>query len=122
VLLAILAAAPLIPLAAASAPSAVADCSSHGILTHHYSVTQLRSALTAMPADVQEYTDCYNVIHNQLLAEIPGGHHSAGGSSSSGGGSSFPTALLAGLIVLVVIGAGAGAYAMTRRSGPPSAP
>jgi len=75
-----------------------------------------------MPADVQEYTDCYNVIHNQLLAEIPGGHHSAGGSSSSGGGSSFPTALLAGLIVLVVIGAGAGAYAMTRRSGPPSAP
>ncbi len=73
-----------------------------------------------MPTDVQEYTDCYNVIHNQLLAEVPGGHITGG--AGSGGGSSFPTALLIALIVLVVIGAGAGAFAMTRRGGPPDPP
>jgi hypothetical protein len=72
-----------------------------------------------MPADIQEYTDCYNVIHNELLAQIPNAHLSGGGASTGGGGSSFlPTPLLVALIVLVVGGMAAGGFALQRRSGP----
>jgi hypothetical protein len=53
-----------------------------------------------MPADVKEYTDCYDVIQRTLLAQA-GGH--GGGSGGSGSGGSFlPTPLLVVLIVLAL--------------------
>jgi hypothetical protein len=104
---------------AVAASSAVTDCSSHGRLTQHYTVGQLRTALDTMPADVQEYTNCYTVIHDQILAQIPGRH--AGVADSSGGGSSFlSTPLLVVLIVLLVGGGALAGLAIQRRGDPPS--
>lgn len=100
---------------AASSP-AIADCTAHGRLTQHYSVAQLHNALSAMPADVQEYTNCYDVIQNALLAEIPGKHKDA--PSSSSGGSSVSTPVVAAIVVLALGGITAGAVAIRRRNTP----
>ncbi len=113
--LAALAAGPAITSAVAATSPPVSDCNSHGKLTGHYSVTELRTALATMPADVQEYTNCYQVIQHQMLAQIPGSHVKA--SDSSGSGSSFlPTPVLIVLIVLVLGGAAAGGLAIQRRN------
>ena len=113
-----LAAWAAVPAAAANS-GPVADCNAHGRLTQHYTVEQLRTALATMPADVQEYTNCYDVIQSQMLAEIPG-HHGRGGHDPSSGGSSFiSTPLLIALIVLVLGGAALAGIAIQRRSGPP---
>lgn len=102
---------------ASNAP-AVSDCSAHGRLTQHYSVAQLRTALATMPADVQEYTNCYNVIQDQMLAQIPG-HHGKANSSSSGSSSFLSTPLLVALIVLLAGGGALGGVALQRRNKPP---
>ena len=106
---------------AVTAPSALAlspvlvDCEAHNKLTNHYSVAQLRNAIATMPAQEREYSDCYQVIQNQLFAQI-GGRHLNGNGSGGSGGSSFPVVLV---VVLVVIVAGGGglAYASWRRRG-----
>jgi hypothetical protein len=100
----LLAAAP----ASAALSGAVADCNTHTRLTQTYTAAELRTALNTMPADVKEYTDCYDVIQRALLADIGG--IKADGSGSGDGGSSFlPTPLLIVLGVLVV---GAGVFAV----------
>ena len=49
---------------------AISDCNSHDKLTAYYSPSVLRAALARMPSDVKEYTDCYDVIEQQLFKEI----------------------------------------------------
>jgi hypothetical protein len=111
------AALPATASAASRLSAAVADCNAHARLTGHYSAGQLRTALNTMPADVKEYTDCYDVIQKQLLAEI--GDISGGGGDSGGGGSSFlPTPLLIVLGVLVLGAGGFGIVAIRRRGSP----
>lgn len=100
--------------------SAVNDCNAHGRLTAHYTVSQLRTALATMPADVQEYTNCYNVIQSQLFSQIPGHHGSSKDSPSSSGSSFISTPLLVVLIVLVVGGGALAGVAIQRRGQPPS--
>ena len=101
--------------AAGKLPPAVADCNAHARLTSHYTAAQLRSALNAMPADIKEYTNCYDVIQKALLAQI--GSIGGNGGDSGGGGSSFlPTPLLIVLIVLVVAAIGFGILALRQRS------
>lgn len=94
----------------------VADCTSHGRLTHHYSVTELHTALTELPTDIQEYTNCYAVIQRTLLAQVsssrPGGDNTSQGSS---GGSFLPLPVVVILAVLGVSAAGFGALALRRR-------
>lgn len=102
---------------AASSP-AIADCNSHGSLTQHYSVTQLHTALSTMPADVQEYTDCYNVIQNQLEAQVAGKKVDPS-NTSGGGGGGLSTPLLIVIIVLVVGGGAFAGVALQRRGGTP---
>ena len=77
---------------------------------------QLRTALSTMPADVKEYTDCYDVIQRALLAQIGSSHQSGGGGQGSGG-SFLPTPLIVVLVVLVVGTAGFAAVAARRRGG-----
>jgi hypothetical protein len=106
-------------LAAAPAPAAlsgaVADCNTHTRLTQTYTAAQLRTALNTMPADVKEYTDCYDVIQRALLADIGG--IKADSSGGGGGGSSFlPTPLLIVLGVLVVAAGVFAVIAYRRRS------
>lgn len=100
------------PAGAAGVSAPVADCSAHGKLTRHYSVSQLRSALATMPADVAEYTNCPDVIRRALLAAIG----PINGSGSGGGGGSFlPGWVIAVLVVLVLAGAATGVMALRNR-------
>ncbi len=114
-LVAALAAATAAPAFAASSP-VIADCNSHGKLTQHYSVAQLHTALSTMPADVQEYTDCYNVIQTQLEAQVAG-HKVDPTNTSGGGGGGLSTPLIIVLVVLVVGGGAVAGVALQRRGG-----
>lgn len=118
-LLAVLTAcAILTPTALAAQTRVVADCNSHGRLTGQYSVLQLRDALSTMPPDIKEYTNCYDVIQRALLAQLGGLHQGATGGSSQGSGGSFlPTPLIVVLVALALGAAGFGAAAVRRRGG-----
>ena len=114
-LVAIAVAVPASASAAGKLPPAVADCNAHARLTSHYTAAQLRSALNAMPADIKEYTNCYDVIQKALLAQI--GSIGGNGGDSGGGGSSFlPTPLLIVLIVLVLAAIAFAIVALRQRS------
>ena len=54
--------------AAASGGDVIADCTKHGTLTKHYSQKEYRQALASLPADVDEYGDCRNVIKDAQVA------------------------------------------------------
>jgi hypothetical protein len=110
------------PLCGGSLPSAVAagvsppvaDCSAHGTLSQHYTASELRNALATMPTDVQEYTNCPDVIRRALLAEL-GAVSGPGGGGGGSGGSFLPGWVIAVLVVLVLAGAAAGAMAFRNR-------
>ncbi len=97
----------------------VADCNSHGGLTRHYSNAELRSALSTMPADVKEYTNCFDVIQRALLAGLGASSHGAGGgrSDQGSGGSFLPTPLLVALALLALAAVGFVVVAARRRAG-----
>jgi hypothetical protein len=105
------------PPAFASSTQVIADCNAHGKLDGHYSASVLRTALNTMPADVQEYTNCYEVIQRQLLAELSG-HGGSGGSDPNSGGSFLPTQLIVVLVLLVLAGVTFVAIAVRRRRDP----
>ena len=103
------------PAGAAGLSPPVADCSAHGRLTRHYSAGELHSALTSMPADIAQYTNCPDVIRTALVAEIG----SLGGNGNGGGGSSFlPGWLIAVLVVVALGAAGVGVVALRNRRRP----
>jgi hypothetical protein len=58
------------------------DCSD-GTLSGHYSQKDYADALSTLPADLDEYSDCRDQIHR---AQLGGGESSGGGSGNSGGG------------------------------------
>jgi hypothetical protein len=98
---------------AAGLAAPVADCYAHnGTLTHSYTVAQLRTGLATMPADVKEYSVCYDVLQRALLQKIG---KLSGGDTSGGGGSFLPAWLIAVLALLIVAGAGFGAVALRER-------
>lgn len=122
-----LTAAMLIGAMIVTAPSAVAagvsppvaDCSAHNRLTRHYSDAELQTALNTMPSDIREYTDCYDVIQGQLLAQL--GKTKATGSADGGSGGSFlPTPVVVAIVVLALAAAILGALALARRRPPGS--
>jgi hypothetical protein len=104
--------------AGATTSTAVADCSSHGRLTRTYSVAQLQTALGTMPADIQEYTNCYDVIKRALLDQASTTSKGGGGSDTKSSGSFLPTPVIVVLALVVLVGAVFGALAMRRRTGP----
>ena len=110
--------------AGADTPSAaISDCNDHGQLTAQYSAATLRAALAQMPADVREYTDCYDVIERQLFKELgqstPG---AAGTPASSSSGSGLPTWLLIVIVLLALAAVTFGALAVRRRTAPAEGP
>ncbi len=106
------------PAALGAEAPAITDCNSHGRLTRQYPATQLKTALSTMPAAVKEYTDCYDVIQRALLAQLGTPHNGGSGGSGSGSGGSFlPTPLIVVLVLLALAGAGFGAAAVRRRGG-----
>jgi hypothetical protein len=75
----------LLPTAAAfaSGGKVIRDCTDDGRLQGHYSQKDLRDALNSMPSDIDEYTDCRDVIRR---AAFSAGGSSGGGKGGSGGG------------------------------------
>jgi hypothetical protein len=80
--------------ALASPQSVIRDCAQDGKLDHHYSLSDLKNAEQKLPTDVDEYTNCRDVI-NQAEVQGSGGKSSgkahgavagAGGGSGGGGG------------------------------------
>jgi hypothetical protein len=70
----------------------IRDCAKDGKLNQHYSLSDLKNALKKLPTDVDEYTNCRDVI-NQAETQGSGGqqhgsgHASIAGVGGSGGGS-----------------------------------
>jgi hypothetical protein len=111
--------------AGGTASQAISDCNDHGRLTQQYSTTVLRSALAQMPADVREYTDCFDVIERQLFKQL--GSAKSGtpaGATTSSGSSGLPTWLIVVIVLLALAAITFGALAIRRRSTPaePGAP
>src|SRR3954469_23509912 len=96
-LLPLLIALLLLPTAAAlaSGGKVIRDCTDDGRLQGHYSQKDLRDALSSLPSDIDEYTDCRDVIRRAAFGGAggsgggKGGSNGGGGSSSSGGGGEF---------------------------------
>jgi hypothetical protein len=94
----------------------LADCNAHGVITHNFTLGQLRHALAIMPASYKEYGNCQDAItaavfkvkHNQPIA-----------ASSSSGGSFLPTPVIVILVVLILAAVTFGALAVRRRNAGP---
>src|SRR5690348_5106207 len=84
-------------IAQASPQQVIRDCAQDGKLDHHYSLSDLKNAEKKLPTDVDEYTNCRDVI-NQAEVQGSGGksHGSSngpvGGAGGSSGGGGGPTA------------------------------
>jgi hypothetical protein len=74
--------------ALASGSAVIRDCTDDGRLEGHYSQRDLRDALSSIPSDVDEYTDCRDIIRRAAFggAGSSGGGRKGGGGANSGGG------------------------------------
>ena len=72
----------------ASADQVIKDCVRDGKLDRDYSNSELRKARNNLPADLDEYSDCRDVI----ASAIKGGSDKGLGSSSPGVGATTPRA------------------------------
>jgi hypothetical protein len=72
-----------LPAAAWGSSSAVIkDCTDDGVIQGHYSQQDYKNALANLPTDVDEYTDCRDVIKRAQTGGTGGG---SGGPGSPGG-------------------------------------
>src|SRR5919202_4358375 len=71
----LLALAPVAPAVArrSAADRVIRDCTDDGRLEGHYTQAQLKAALNSIPTDVDEYTNCRDVIHAAYVAGGSGG-------------------------------------------------
>jgi hypothetical protein len=67
----------------ASGAAVIRDCTDDGRLQGHYSQKDLREALSSLPSDIDEYTNCREVIRR---AAFGGASRGGGGKGGSGGG------------------------------------
>src|SRR3954466_9855007 len=67
--------------AEASPQGVIVDCAKDGKLDHHYSLSDLKQAEKQLPSDVDEYTNCRDVINQ---AEVQGSGASNKNSSHGG--------------------------------------
>jgi hypothetical protein len=78
--------------APASGRAVIRDCTDDGQLSKGYTQKEYRDALAHLPTDVDEYTDCRDVIRRAQLGGAsgsrngPSGPSGAGGSGGGGGG------------------------------------
>ncbi len=71
--------------AGASGRSVVRDCTDNGRIDGHHSQGDYKSALGGLPSDVDEYTDCRQIIEQAKRRDASSGS-SSGGFAGSGGG------------------------------------
>jgi hypothetical protein len=70
----------------------IRDCADDGVLEGHYTPAQLRKARDNLPTDVNEYSDCGDVLSRALAADVSSPGHSGGGASGAGGALASPAA------------------------------
>jgi hypothetical protein len=81
--------------ALASPQAVIRDCAQDGKLDQHYSLSDLKNAEKKLPTDVDEYTNCRDVI-NQAEVQGSGGksngkaHGAVAGAVGGGGGGGGP--------------------------------
>jgi hypothetical protein len=103
--LVVLLALGVLPAAAqADGDDVVSDCTKHGTLTRKYPQKDYKDALASLPADVDEYGDCRDVIRNAQLAgagkdddggsgpTLGAGYKTGGGNATSTSGDGTRTA------------------------------
>ena len=74
----------LLPAAAwASGDAVIKDCTDDGVIQGHYSQQDYKNALNNLPTDVDEYTNCRDVIKRAQLAATGGGGGGGGGTSGA---------------------------------------
>lgn len=62
------------------------ECAEDGRLTGDYTAQQIRDARSNIPDDIDEYTDCRDVLTRALLSRAGGDSNSGGGGGTTGGG------------------------------------
>ena len=76
--------------AQASPQSVIRDCAQDGKLDHHYSLSDLKQAEKDLPSDVDEYTNCRDVINQAQVSSSSASNknspHGSGTATGSGGG------------------------------------
>ena len=73
---------------AASRNQIIRDCADDGRLNGNYSAGEIRDARQNLPADVDEYTDCRDVLRRAELGDAGAG--GTGGGAAGGGGTGAP--------------------------------
>jgi hypothetical protein len=89
----------LAPAAWAQDSKIIRDCALDGVLNGNYTTAELRSARAHLPTDVDEYSDCRDVLSRAIAAAtqstgspgggsggFPGGSPGSGGGAGGGGG------------------------------------
>jgi hypothetical protein len=75
----------LLPAAAwASGNAVIKDCTDDGVIQGHYSQQDYKNALNNLPTDVDEYTNCRDVIKRAQLGATGGGGGGGGGGPAGG--------------------------------------
>lgn len=100
IFLALLATLLLVPTASAASPTQILrDCFDDGILQGNYTIAELRKAETQLPTDVDEYSDCRDVLSREIAARAAAaspksdtGNSGAGAAAGTGGGGGGPSA------------------------------
>src|SRR5262249_15322693 len=71
---------------AAGPTTIIKDCEDDGVLEGHYTTAELRNARAHLPADVDEYSDCSDVLSRAIAASTSSDSKSSGGGNGGGGG------------------------------------
>jgi hypothetical protein len=98
---------------AAAEPRADVDCQKHGQLTTHYTVAELRQALSQMQLAERDYTSCQVVITDALYRAEG---KSVPGQGGGGGGGGAGTIIIIIAAVIILGGGGGAAYWAYRRN------
>jgi hypothetical protein len=87
ILLALLAALLLAPTASAAGPiQIIRDCEDDGVLQGSYTASELRDARSKLPTDIDEYSDCRDVLSRAITAATAASKPSPTPSPTDGGG------------------------------------
>ena len=77
----------LLPAAAwGSGAAVIKDCTNDGVIQGHYSQQDYKDALANLPTDVDEYTDCRDVIKRAQTGGAGGGSGGPGAPGGTSGG------------------------------------
>jgi len=74
------------PAIASSAGSIYRECEVNGSITGHYSRAELQQALSHIPSEVAEYSDCQDLIQQAMLSASGPTHHGTGATAAAAGG------------------------------------